>query len=142
MWLMPGGGEKWFRLGFLGFTEFNPENIYRMGWEGRFEGSGSILAGFVDGMAVVASSPGGTQQLFSGDAFTGDADGGELDFFQIHNDGVEAYFNPVSGDGLQMVFKATNTFMGEETQGNTHVFSIYEIDGVRRVFHSLEGLDS
>ncbi len=140
MWMMPGGHEKWFRLGYDGFSEFIPEMNYRLGWQGRFYGSGNTLAGFIDGSAVIASSSGYILELLSGEVFTGDADGGETDFFRTAANGVDACFNPVNGDGIRLAFSTVNLYRGSETQGETHIFSIYESDGERRVFHSLEGL--
>lgn len=139
MWMLPSGDEQWLRLGYDGFSEFIPEMIYRMGWEGRFTGYGNTFAGFIDGAAVVASTSGYLQELLSGNVFTGNADGGSLDFFVLSEDGLEAYFNPVSGDGIRLVFEARNTYRGSALQGNTHVFSVFETENRRRVFHSLGG---
>lgn len=137
MWAMPSGEETWFRLGYDGFSEFMPEMIYRMGWEGRFTGYGNTFAGFIQGAAVVASTSGYLQEFLSGDVFTGNADGGPLDFFILREDGLEAVFNPVSGDGIRLVFDSRNTFQGVEMPGNTHVFSVFETENRRRVFHTL-----
>lgn len=141
MWHLPNGDDQWFRLGYDGFTEFTPELSYFLGWQGRFYGSGNTLTGFIDGSAVVASSSGYILELLTGELFSGDADGGEIDFFQITEDGIEAFFNPVNGDGISLSFSTENSYRGETGQGETHIFSIYESDGERRVFHSLEGLD-
>lgn len=139
MWSQPGGGENWLRLGYQGFTGFVPEPMYRMGWEGRFTGSGNTFAGFIGGAGVVASSSGYIQELLTGAVFTGNADGGQLDFFLMGPDGLEAFFNPVDGDGSRLVFQAENTYRGETLTGNVHLFSIYGTGSGRRVFHSLEG---
>ncbi len=139
MWSTPGGEELWLRLGYDGFTEFLPDMIYTKGWEGRFTGLGNTFTGFIHGAAVVASTSGYLQQLLEGSVFTGNADGGSMDFFRLTEDGLEAVFNPVNGDGIQLVFQARNTYHGEEHPGNTHVFSIFETQGGRRVFHTLEG---
>ena len=139
MWMLPSGDEQWLRLGYDGFSEFVPEAIYRMGWEGRFTGYGNTFAGFIEGAAVVASASGYLQELLSGNVFTGNADGGPIDFFALGEDGLEAFFNPVSGDGIRLVFETRNTYNGEQFPGNTHVFSVFEIGEGRRVFHSLEG---
>ena len=143
MWKMPSGENKWFRLGYDGFNEFNPEMVYNLGWEGRFQGLGNTLTGFIDGSAVIASSAGYIQELLSGDGniFIGDADGGETDFFSVSGDGVDACFNPVNGDGIQMAFSSVNRYRGKSTPGETYIFSVYESDGRVRVFHALEGLD-
>ncbi len=142
MWMLPSGDEYWLRLGYDGFSEFVPEMIYRMGWEGRFTGYGNTFAGFIEGAAVVASASGYLQELLSGNVFTGNADGGPIDFFALGEDGLEAFFNPVSGDGIRMVFEAVNTYEGEVLPGNTHVFSVFEMGDGRRVFHSLGGDES
>lgn len=141
MWNMPAGDDKWFRLGYDGFTEFDPEMVYELGWQGRFQGLGNTLTGFIDGSAVVASSSGYILELLSGEVFIGDADGGETDFFRTTENGVDACFNPVNGDGIELVFSAVNRYRGKETPGETYIFSIYESDGRLRVFHTLEGLD-
>jgi hypothetical protein len=142
MWAMPGGDEKWFRLGYDGFTEFTPEATFRMGWQGRFNGSGNTIVGFIDGSAVVASSSGYMLELLTGNVFTGDADGGETDFFRTADGGIDACFNPVSGDGQRLVFSSVNTYRGKNYPGQTHIFQLYESGGARRVFHNLEGLGS
>ncbi len=139
MWSTPGGEELWLRLGYDGFAEFLPDMIYTKGWEGRFTGLGNTFAGFIDGAAVVASTSGYLQQLLEGNVFTGNADGGSIDFFRLTEDGLEAVFNPVNGDGIQLVFQARNAYRGEEHPGNTHVFSVFETQSGRRVFHTLEG---
>ncbi|MCK5786591.1 MAG: hypothetical protein KAH54_08555 [Candidatus Sabulitectum sp.] len=141
MWRMPNGQEKWFRLGYDGFTEFIPEMNYMLGWQGRFYGNGSTLTGFIDGRAVIVSSSGYILELLSGEMFTGNADGGDTDFFSLSEDGVDACFNPVNGDGLRLSFSAANRYRGSESSGETHLFSIYESQGERRVFHTLEGFD-
>ncbi len=141
MWKMPVGGDRWFRLGYDGFTEFTPEMNYRLGWQGRFYGSGNTLTGIIDGSAVIASSSGFILELLSGEIFAGDADGGETDFFRTTENGVDACFNPVNGDGIKMSFSTLNQYRGERTAGETYIFSIYESNGGRRVFHTLEGLD-
>ena len=140
MWAAPGGGENWLRLGHFGFNGFTPDMIYRMGWQGRFTGTGNTMAGILNGSAVVASSSGNTQELLEGDVFIGNADGDQLDFFLMGQDGLEAVFNPVNGDGNRLVFQTRNTYMGETIPGNTYIFSIYGSGTVRRVFHSLEGV--
>jgi hypothetical protein len=139
MWQLPSGEEVWLRLGYDGFNEFIPEAIYRMGWEGRYEGYGNTFSGIIHGSAVAASTSGYLQELLSGSVFIGNADGGYLDFFVLREDGVEAFFNPVNGDGVRMVFQAENTLNRETRMGNTHVFSIFESGNQRRVFHSLQG---
>ena len=140
-WNTPFGGSKWLRLGYDGFTEFTPEMVYELGWQGRFQGVGNTLTGIIDGTAVVASSSGYILELLSGSIFSGDADGGETDFFSVTENGVDACFNPVNGDGVQLSFSAVNQFLGNRTVGETHVFSVYESDGRMRVFHTIEGLD-
>jgi len=139
MWLLPSGEERWLRLGYDGFSEFIPEMIYRAGWEGRFTGYGNTFAGFIDGAAVAASTSGYLQELLRGNVFIGNADGGPFDFFAPGEDGLEAVFNPVSGDGIKMIFETMNTCEGEDFRGNTHVFSVFETGEGPRVFHSLEG---
>ena len=141
MWTLPGGSEKWFRLGWDGFTEFVPENTYRMGWQGRFTALGNTFAGFLGEQAVVASSSGYIQELFPDGAFTGNSDGGDMDFFRLDGYGLEVLFNPVSGDGTKLVFNAVNTCMGETSRGSIHIFTMYETEERTRVFHSLEGVD-
>ncbi len=141
MWDMPVGSDRWFRLGFDGFTEFNPEMVYELGWQGRFQGQGNTLTGFIDGIAVIASSSGYIQELLTGEMFIGDADGGETDFFSISEDGVDACFNPVNGDGVKLAFSALNQYRGRRIPGETYIFSIYESNGGIRVFHTIEGLD-
>lgn len=141
MWRMPNGEEKWFRLGYEGFTEFTPELSYKLGWQERFQGRGNTLTGIIDGIAVVASSSGYVLELLSGDIFTGDADGGETDFFSTTGNGVEACFNPVYGDGVELVFSTVNHYRGDPYTGETYKFSIYESGSSARVFHSIEGLD-
>lgn len=140
-WNTPFGASKWFRLGYDGFTEFTPEMVYELGWQGRFQGLGNTLTGIIEGSAVVASSSGYILELLTGSIFSGDADGGETDFFSITENGVDACFNPVNGDGVQLSFSAVNQFQGKKTVGETHVFSVYESDGRMRVFHTIEGLD-
>ena len=142
MWRMPDGSEKWLRLCYDGFSEFDPEMMFEMGWDGRFQGVGNTVTGIIDGSAVVASSSGSILELLTGDVFTGDADGGDIDFFLTGEHGVEAYFNPERGDGISLKLSTENVFRGAKTTGDNHVFSIYESGGERRVFHSLEGLDS
>ncbi len=139
MWSQPGGGENWLRLGYQGFSGFVPEPMYRMGWQGRFTGSGNTFAGFIGDAAVVASSSGYIQELLSGAVFTGNADGGQLDFFLMGPDGLEVFFNPVNGDGSRLAFQSENTYRGETGRGSVHLFSIYGSGSERRVFHSLEG---
>ncbi len=141
MWNMPFAGDKWFRLGFEGFTEFHPEMVYDLGWQGRFQGRGNTLTGFIDGMAVIASSTGYVLELLGGDVFTGDADGGETDFFSATENGVEACFNPVYGDGVELAFSTVNHYRGNRYAGETYKFSIYDSGSRTRVFHSIEGLD-
>lgn len=141
MWDMPVGSDRWFRLGFDGFTEFNPEMVYELGWQGRFQGQGNTLTGFINGIAVIASSSGYTRELLSGEVFTGDADGGETDFFSISENGVDACFNPVHGDGVELAFSVVNKYRGKIYPGETYLFSIYESDRGKRVFHTIEGLD-
>jgi len=141
MWDMPVGSDRWFRLGFDGFTEFNPEMVYELGWQGRFQGQGNTLTGFINDIAVIASSSGYIQELLAGEIFIGDADGGETDFFSISEDGVDACFNPVNGDGVKLAFSAVNQYRGRRIPGETYIFSIYESNGGIRVFHTIEGLD-
>lgn len=141
MWKTPDGSEKWYRLGWDGFTLFTPENTYRMGWQGRFTALGNTFAGFLGSQAVVASSSGYLEELFSDGAFTGNSDGGDLDFFRLDQFGLEVLFNPVSGDGTELAFEAVNTFRGETARGGQHVFTLYETEDGTRVFHSLEGVD-
>lgn len=139
-WQLYNGTEQWFRLGYDGFTEFSPELAYDAGWSGRFYGSGNTLTGFIDGVASVASSSGYVLDLFSEESFAGDVDGGDIDFFHTSPDGIDAFFNPVNGDGVQLVFATNNTYRGDTTRGQTRIFSLYESNAVRRVFHSLEGV--
>ena len=139
-WRLYNGTEQWFRLGYDGFSEFSPELVYDAGWSGRFYGSGNTLTGFIEGVASVASSSGYILELFSDGAFTGDVDGADIDFFHVSEDGIDAFLNPVNGDGVQLTFDVNNTFRGKTTIGQTRVFSIYESDAGRRVFHSLAGV--
>ncbi|MCK5133150.1 MAG: hypothetical protein KAR40_13495 [Candidatus Sabulitectum sp.] len=141
MWKMPVGDDQWFRLGYDGFTKFSPGMVYELGWQGRFQGLGNTLTGIIDGSAVIASSSGYILELLNGEIFTGDADGGETDFFRTTENGVDACFNPVNGDGIELAFSTVNRYRGKKTPGETYIFSIYESDGRIRVFHTLEGLD-
>ena len=140
MWKMPSGDIRWLRLAYDGFTDFNPDMVYELGWQGRFNGRGNTLTGIIDDSAVIASSTGYVLELLTGDVFTGNADGGEIDFFRIADNGVEACFNPVNGDGIQMTFSTQNRYRGETTPGETYTYSIYESEGRLNVFHALEGL--
>ena len=139
-WRLYDGTEQWFRLGYDGFTEFSPELVYDAGWSGRFYGSGNTLLGFIEGIASVASSSGYLLELFSEESFTGDVDGADLDFFHSSKDGIDAFFNPANGDGVQLTFTADNTYRSRTTSGQTRIFSIYESNDGRRVFHNLEGV--
>ncbi len=139
-WRLYDGTEQWFRLGYDGFTEFSPELAYDAGWSGRFYGSGNTLQGFIEGVASVASSSGYILELFSDGAFTGDVDGADIDFFHSSENGVEAFFNPANGDGVQLTFTANNTYRSRTTLGQTRIFTIYESNGGRRVFYNLEGV--
>ncbi len=141
MWKPSGGDPVWYRASWDGFAQFVPENIYQAGWEGRFTASGNTFAGFIDGAAVVRSSSGFFQQLFPDQAFFGDADKGALDFFRTVDDGLEACFNPVYGDGIRLVFDSRNSWMGNTEPGGTHVFNLYETGTGTRVFHDLEGVN-
>ncbi len=141
MWKMASGETRWLRLAYDGFTEFDPEMVYELGWQGRFTGRGNTITGIIDGSAVIASSTGHILELLTGDVFTGNADGGETDFFRIAENGVETCFNPVNGDGIQMSFSTQNRYRGETTPGETYTYSIYESEGRLNVFHTLEGLD-
>lgn len=129
------------RLGYDGFTDFTPPMTYELGWQSRFQGLGNTLTGFIDNIAVVAYSSESVVELLAGEIFIGDADGGETDYFQVTNNGVEACFNPVNGHGVQLSFTASNRFRGKTTQGETYIFSVYESDERIRVFHTIEGLD-
>jgi hypothetical protein len=141
MWRMPGGNRRWFRLGYDGFVDFNPGIAYELGWRGRFSGQGNMLAGIIDSSAVIASSSGSVLELLSGDVFTGDADGGETDFFRTGKNGVDVCFNPVNGDGIRLLFSAENRYRGNAVPGETYVYSIYESEGGMNVYHTLEGLE-
>jgi len=141
MWKMPTGDIRWLRLAYDGFTVFNPDMVYELAWQGRFNGRGNTLTGIIDDSAVIASSTGYILEFLTGDVFTGNADGGEIDFFRVAENGVEACFNPVNGDGVQMTFSTQNRYRGKTTSGETYTFSIYESEGRLNVFHTLEGLD-
>lgn len=134
-------GEKWFRLGWDGFSEFVPEAALRLGWSGRFSGSGSVCAGFIDGTAVVASSSGYLRELFEGNAFTADLDGGYPDFLAESDEGLEAVYNPVSGEGITFRYSAMNYCRGEEYPGSAYLFSVYESGNGYSVYHTIDGTD-
>lgn len=116
-WSLPDGSTVWTRLNNDGFGVFQPTGALEYPWNGRFFGRGTVMTGTFEGEVLLASIGGGSSLvILGGDRFVwGDADGLDVDVFAPGPGGVQAVFNPLSGDGTSQVIQARSSLDGNGT---------------------------
>lgn len=138
-WALRNGESVWTRLTHGGFGVFEPTGALENPWTGRFFGRRTAMAGMLEGNAVLAAFGGGflTDLIRGGRITWGDADGSDVDVFTARAGGIEAVYNPLSGDGLAQRVSVRNTMGGYGTS-STYRLLIYDGTPGWRVFFERE----
>ncbi len=140
-WVLLSGGESvWTRLNHDGFGVFQPSGALSEPWTGRFYGRGTLMTGVISDSVMMASLNGGRMlSVLSGGAYVwGDADGQDVDVFAPGEGGIDALFNPLSGDGTAQLLETSSTARNE-TSSSSYRMLVYGAPPSCRVFTEREG---